>query len=37
MIDRPEYDPPERSFREPFGPVSTSNARRHADREKKVY
>jgi hypothetical protein len=37
MIDRPKYDPSERLFKKPFGPVSTPNALRHAEREKEIY
>jgi hypothetical protein len=37
MTDRPEYDLLKRLLKKPFGPVNIINARKHAEREKKIY
>jgi hypothetical protein len=37
MTDKSEYDPSKRLFRESFGPVSTPNTLKHAERKKKIY
>jgi hypothetical protein len=37
MINKSEYDPPKRLFRKSFGPVSTPDALKYAERKKKIY
>jgi hypothetical protein len=37
MIDKLKYNPPKRLFKEFFESVSTPNALKYAEREKKIY